>query len=167
MKAAKAVVCRCWLHGYLPALAVVVAWVFSLLVWIIWQGEGAAPVRGAFGKGIIAVDWRLGPNPDRGFGRSDWTLGVMTDRDGKPKPGWVLMTKPWKPLEWEWDPQVHPGHIKVPILPFAVLLSVPPLLATWMRSRRRERYQCQACGYDLRGSSGAVCPECGAVADQQ
>jgi hypothetical protein len=28
--------------------------------------------------------------------------------------------------------------------------------------QRRERGQCLACGYDLRGNTSGVCPECGA-----
>jgi hypothetical protein len=34
-------------------------------------------------------------------------------------------------------------------------------LPRWLRSLRRQPWQCRGCGYDLRGSDGAKCPECG------
>jgi hypothetical protein len=42
-----------------------------------------------------------------------------------------------------------------------------PLYRAWRWTRamyRRRHGHCAACGYDLRGSSGSVCPECGAPA---
>ncbi len=40
-------------------------------------------------------------------------------------------------------------------------LSTRDLRRSSIRERRRRRGQCPACGYDLRGTAHAVCPECG------
>jgi hypothetical protein len=49
----------------------------------------------------------------------------------------------------------------VPLLIYA-LRWTPMLLPSYRRRLRRERAgQCLACGYDLRGSTGGMCPECG------
>jgi hypothetical protein len=60
-------------------------------------------------------------------------------------------------------------HASAPIPGWAVQLPLwIPLLVTglpagwlWWRHLRMAPYQCAACGYDLRGAVGEVCPECG------
>ncbi|MBK8914907.1 MAG: hypothetical protein IPM64_09975 [Phycisphaerales bacterium] len=46
-----------------------------------------------------------------------------------------------------------------------ILFGGIPLWITWLRARRAHRRRmagcCTRCGYDLRGSIGAACPECG------
>ncbi|MFO0829518.1 MAG: hypothetical protein U0572_15375 [Phycisphaerales bacterium] len=37
------------------------------------------------------------------------------------------------------------------------------LLIGWRASVRRARGQCGHCGYDLRSSDAAACPECGSL----
>jgi hypothetical protein len=47
-----------------------------------------------------------------------------------------------------------------------VLLLIPPAIALRRRARTHRRRRlglCLTCGYDLRGSAGDRCPECGAV----
>ena len=34
----------------------------------------------------------------------------------------------------------------------------------WIQRRARLPHECHTCGYDLRGSGGGVCPECGRLA---
>lgn len=157
------VLAHLWLRGYLPAGLLALAWLCSTQSWLLWQGQGAAPPRGAFGRGIVAFDWGLGARSS-GFGRSDWTLGVMCDRSGLPKPGWVFIPTRWRPGQWEWDPQFHPGHVKVPILPVAAIGAIIPWLIHWRRAHRHAPHECSVCGYDLRGLQSKECPECGQAA---
>lgn len=44
---------------------------------------------------------------------------------------------------------------------FVTLLFGLPAAATWHRDRRRAPSVCVKCGYDLRGNTSGVCPECG------
>jgi len=59
--------------------------------------------------------------------------------------GDIAIAIPW--FMWAWNP-----------LLFALLLYV----AVRARLRAWPEYACQTCGYDLRGITGKVCPECGA-----
>ncbi len=53
----------------------------------------------------------------------------------------------------------------MPAAPAAILLALVGLHGPLRERRRRTRGQCVRCGYDLRGSRSARCPECGAAAD--
>lgn len=56
--------------------------------------------------------------------------------------------------------------IAVPYWLLAGVTGTVTLLIWWPHHRRRERAaegRCIACGYDLRSSGGAPCPECGAI----
>ena len=60
------------------------------------------------------------------------------------------------PNRWWW--------YQISLWVIAAALAAPPLLriSPWARRRRRrERGQCVACGYDLRGLTSDRCPECG------
>ena len=50
---------------------------------------------------------------------------------------------------------------RIPLLPAAAILSIP-VLFLWKASRSHPQDHCSACGYDLRGNSANICPECGA-----
>jgi len=55
--------------------------------------------------------------------------------------------------------------IKIPLVIFLLaLIGVMPALRRWTAIRVVERVgtYCASCGYDLRGSAGSVCSECGA-----
>lgn len=47
------------------------------------------------------------------------------------------------------------------VLVFTTLGIIPIAVAGFRVRRRSRRGRCTACGYDLRGSPGGVCPECG------
>lgn len=52
-------------------------------------------------------------------------------------------------------------HLGPPLLLFAGLSTWTFFWPLARRRLRRKRGQCLACGYDLRGSTTATCPECG------
>lgn len=65
------------------------------------------------------------------------------------------------------DGRLRPGKHRVVWFPAwvicAVLFAVPACRGLrWSRGRRKAGW-CRGCGYDLRGSASATCPECGAA----
>jgi hypothetical protein len=153
-----------WFRGFAPAPFVFFLGLFSIGSWIVLQGSGPTPLRGVLGHGVLMVCWENIPNPYRGIGRGGgWDLGVFIDpRTSAPIPKWYCKPGLWslKGARLDWDLQVHPGCVKIPLLPLAVLLAIPPSIAAYVRSRRLQAWQCQSCGYDLRATTGP-CPECG------
>lgn len=96
--------------------------------------------------------------PDRGGGllvvatpNTNWQIAGARDeeRTGFLQPG-------GRTIFW--------GHMRTVSLPIWLLNTVffSPLLILWLRRFfRHKRGLCLACGYDLRGSPGERCPECG------
>jgi hypothetical protein len=70
-----------------------------------------------------------------------------------------------------WRGQVGPPsfrvtNVVVPMWAPTLLAAVAPVLwaiALWRHRRARRQGVCVRCGYDLRGSESAACPECGAA----
>jgi hypothetical protein len=63
-------------------------------------------------------------------------------------------------------PAGHVVYLAVPLLFWAALAFIPPIVGArrWLRARRRRHAgRCEVCGYDLRASPGR-CPECGTPA---
>jgi hypothetical protein len=51
--------------------------------------------------------------------------------------------------------------VRVPLWIPVVVVSVPTLVYWFVLVRARPPWQCRGCGYDLRGTKGDGCPECG------
>ncbi len=54
--------------------------------------------------------------------------------------------------------------IHVPLIPWVVLFGAGAGVLWWRLPSRYPRGHCASCGYDLSGSPGGKCPECGSVA---
>jgi hypothetical protein len=54
--------------------------------------------------------------------------------------------------------------IHVPLIPWVLLLGAGAGVLWWRLPSRYPRGHCAACGYDLSGSPGGKCPECGNMA---
>jgi hypothetical protein len=52
----------------------------------------------------------------------------------------------------------------VPLTPWVVLFGAGAGVLWWRLPRVYPRGHCAACGYDLSGSPGGKCPECGSAA---
>lgn len=101
---------------------------------------------------------------------------VYSDRSARspmmsslPRRGWnVYVERPYGSprlngvpvVSWQSSP-FPSWWVRLPVWIPLVLLGVP---AGWMwwKHVRRPLHACEACGYDLRGVVGEVCPECGA-----
>lgn len=170
---------RCvWMRGFLPAAVVLLLGLFSAGSWILWMGPGklspaAAPPRAVLGRGVVLVNWG-NPGLRRWIGGQRWMLGVMIDGAGNTNPGWFVtrpLWSPWRLKDAAFALEVHPGHVKIPLLwAWAVFAAPPAGVMLWKRLRRvPPEFVCRGCGYDLRGigggggGGGGVCPECGAA----
>jgi hypothetical protein len=161
---------RCvWMRGFLPAVLVLLLGVFSAGAWILWVGRGpltpASPPRAVLGRGVLLVNWG-DPTMRRWIGGQGWHLGVMIDVAGKPMSGWFVSRPIWSVSRLAGAScalEIHPRHVKIPLLwAWAVFAAPPAGVMLWRRLRRKPpEFACRGCGYDLRGSAGGVCPECG------
>jgi hypothetical protein len=93
-------------------------------------------------------------------------LGIMMDLPGDgPRFQWSSrsVTHPTKGWTYSWTTAAFP--LWLPTLVFGVWPGVS--LVLWVDRRRHLRGGCCGeCGYDLRGSPGPGCPECGAPIDR-
>jgi hypothetical protein len=67
-------------------------------------------------------------------------------------------------LPWCDETFPHKWEFAIPIWVFLVLAATPTGVSWrgWVRAQRRlNSGRCRACGYDLSGNPGAMCPECG------
>ena len=100
---------------------------------------------------------------NRGVVRLSW-------QPGKPHSDWGCLASTYSP-QLGFTPRLHAGNTQgMPLLVELELPFVYPWLLfaspTWIVHRRhkgarRSASGCPKCGYDLRGSAGDVCPECG------
>jgi hypothetical protein len=119
---------------------------------------GGSSTAGRLG---IAVQWRDPPDWER---RGVWISSPVTD----PDLATLRAIAPRGFAAWHRFDPVPGGtqeqyEVVIPhALAVALLLLVPAawLGVRWRRDGGRSD-RCPACGYDLRGSEGAACPECG------
>ena len=110
-------------------------------------------LRCGVAEGLFRVDYdghtrAITPNPNAGhWQRSDELAFSLT--------GFVFESYLKPNYAWRYF------KIHVPFWIPAVLLAAYPGLVSVRRWRRRKRGLCLKCGYDLRGSPGPRCPECG------
>jgi hypothetical protein len=167
------------MRGFLPAVLVLLLGLFSAGSWVLWVGPGkltpTSPPRAVLTRGVLLVNCG-DPTMRRWIGGRTWHLGVMIDSAGNPKLGWFVSRPVWSASRLKdvvFTLEVHPHHVKIPLLwAWAVLAAPPAGVMLWRRWRRRPpEYACRGCGYDLRGmpaggSGGGVCPECGAAPER-
>ena len=107
--------------------------------------------------GQIDLVWRQSP---AGPGApSKWSLYAL-------RPDQISSSYGWG---WRWGFEVHAvlrpgagGDVRVPLWFVGVLIAFPTA-RLWVRRRSgRLPWQCHKCGYNLTGTTGGCCPECGA-----
>lgn len=158
-RAARAIWCR----GYLFGIVLALVWLITIFWWPGVQFPGGfQPLRAVLQHGVILVNWNHQNSRLPRFGHVEWSLGVMCDSRGNVKPGFWASIAPRSPFPWpQFDIELRPGHIKVPVIYAALIAGLPAITASYLRSRRLPPGACRGCGYDLRGTSGKTCPECG------
>jgi hypothetical protein len=68
---------------------------------------------------------------------------------------------------------LHPQYLMIDVFVTGILLclvrefrkQILRILSNFRRARSRAARRCSSCGYDLRGHSSAICPECGTPCD--
>ena len=137
----------------------------------IWPAPDGEPADRPPGAGSVAARWsRRGgprlfvqPGTDRLLVAGPFGLAAKETEDPRVStgtfdhfdlpPGWRGRTLAL---------QSHATHLYATLPLLAAVLAVVPLAAGLERiAWRPQPGFCDACGYDLRGSSGAPCPECG------
>lgn len=131
---------------------------------------GLAAVAALLGLYAMNLRWWPGWTPSRGT-----FVGVQHGAfviGGNPSVGWDRFVLVWPRCQgsiWDWSTWITWGRlgpswwITVPIwIPLVAAAGVTA--RAWRRHRRARRGPgaCLACGYDLAGLTGGVCPECGA-----
>jgi hypothetical protein len=114
-----------------------------------WEfGVGRSAVRVVVGHGAASVATFERPGPDLRMGQVKWIMR------------WV----DWEPTNY-WMPTLSGGgltwHASLPLWIPMVAAAGAGVWGVWGWRRVRKQH-CAKCGYDLRGLSGGVCPECGA-----
>jgi hypothetical protein len=137
------------------ALASVILCVLALASWVVShyryesfvvQG-GSRSLRGAIHHGLLVI----------GVYRDDPAMPRL-GRVGRPLPFQGLIT----PQPFEVMTYSTGRSIALPLWLLSGLFAITPV--AWLIRRRLGRPRaglCAACGYDLRGTPGSECPECG------
>jgi len=126
-------------------------------------------IRSLLGRGVLLINWGTVQPGSAGVGRITWSLGIGL----RTKDGVAITFKAYTPL-WSserakgwwasptWLPVIHWGHIMVPVFYLAALAALPPAgVWVWRRFAHIPPGCCKICRYDLRGTFGVCCPECG------
>lgn len=131
----------------------------TVLLLIVWVGSGfahvsvggARPLDIGIQDGVFHCSWER-PLNNRPFSRL-YSYGRTVGHRR-----WVQWFHVWTvPTSGGTRTSVY-----VPIW-FVAGLVGSPTVWLWLRDRRRAPGLCCKCGYDLRGNTSGVCPECGAV----
>lgn len=120
----------------------------------------AGKIRVRFLAGsLIFADGDL-PFPVMAQGNVKVTLGYMS----KPGMTWFIDSPAltWSALTTAtiWHYHFYKQHIQVQFLPIALALLAPYAMRRWV-FKPKPPWACQRCGYDLRATVNAPCPECG------
>lgn len=126
-------------------------------------------IRSLLGRGVLLINWGTVQPGSAGVGRITWSLGIGL----RTKDGVAITFKAYTPL-WSserakgwwasptWLPVIHWGHIMVPVFYLAARSALPPAgVWVWRRFAHIPPGCCKICRYDLRGTFGVCCPECG------
>lgn len=136
------------------ALAALVVWGVSVW-WSAWVGTGPIPIFTSNGLGGGA-----------GFTRGLVFGGVWWDtRPTRWAPEWDVQAARGEDFHWWIDWEIDRGvsgsaFVGAPLWLVGVVGGLG-WGVMWWRARRGPAWACRRCGYDLRGITGGVCPECG------
>jgi hypothetical protein len=138
------------------ALALTGAAMLVLSVWFEVGGSRTTPRRGigaSLGGGALVISTETS-----GYDRRDRpaTWDGFAGRLGRPR----LALLPERRSGRHWNGTTF-TFLTVPLWPAALVLAAPSAWF-WLKRRLRPKHACRRCGYDLRGSVGPACPECGA-----
>lgn len=113
-----------------------------------------------FEERVVGVSWMDGSAADDAT-RERAVRGIAAEfaAAGDAERASELSAKPFGTRRVLWWGVLHSAAAIVAIAGAAVSLGGVP---RWVRALRRQPWQCRACGYDLRGSDGVKCSECGA-----
>lgn len=145
-------------------MVLLILWPLTGGTWIGWQGAGHWPLRCALGRGAITVAWGELGNKQIFGGPPKWQISYGITADGGPRgAGFWPMPRflSLKNYDLEYKINIVERQWRIPLVYFALLLAPPPAFFAWRRWRRKPPWACRKCGYDLRGLTGDVCPECG------
>ncbi len=124
-----------------------------------------APVSGALLGAIIGLAQRLAL--PRYFPRGwwvlassvSWCLGVSLFTGG-----FAFMWDPWMATAASpggYSPMLIVGLVACPVVAIVSIGATSGAVMAWLVVRRIPPTSCLSCGYDLRGTAGNICPECG------
>ncbi|MBC7771023.1 MAG: hypothetical protein H7210_00875 [Pyrinomonadaceae bacterium] len=150
-----------WLRGFLPVGLCVGLWLFSAGGRVHWQGTSLTEPRAVLGQGVVAVCWNS-KAAWKGLGQVRWALGTGMSVNGR-RITWYVQRPLWsgKRFEMQRYAVVKPGNVQIPLFYLVGVSLVFPLMSWIARRRHRPPWACDGCGYDLRGTTGTRCPECG------
>lgn len=157
-----------WVALMLASLGVAGLWVRSYSHCdVLWRQRGPGDRLGITSEfGLITVEWegRQTINPQAGWVYFDKPLPRRWHRPRGPL-GFSVYHESVR--HYLLAPRTPLWGVTLPHLFLVILLAMPAI--AWLVRRRREIVRqirgrgglCRQCGYDLRGSTSGICPECG------